>query len=364
MYLARSCLVRALALLVIVAAIGLTLGAVALFTDTDEQPEPPPPAPTEPTPTPPATHAEAGPEAVRTTHALDAPGSGGRSRGELAVGTPLRIEGRSVDGQWLAVSAAAGEGSSGSSPVAGWVPVDAVTGTGDVDALRVLDARTFRLAIASPTPAPPGDARPTPPPGRPDLVVREVFARDNRLVVVVANDGSADAAGEGVIEASVDGGRYVRIDTGKALRPGDELEATVEGAYVQRRSHVSITLRAWGIIEADTGNNTFGAEVAPDTFNDIEVLGIGRDEESGHIVVELRNNSPIPLVGAVTLEVRDSTPGGRAILADVFPLDVESGATSRYDLPALVDADPGSISVTISTESINDADSANNMYPR
>ena len=355
---------RALALLVVVAVTALILGALALFIGTGEAPEPPPPAPSEPTPTPPATRAETGPETARTAHALDAPGSGGRSRGELPAGTPLRIEGRSADGEWLAVSATGGEGSSGSSPVAGWVPVDAVAGVGDVDALRVLDARAFRMAVGSPSPSPTGEARPSQPPDRPDLVVREVFARDNRLVVVVANAGSADADGEGIIEASVGGGGYVRIDTGKALRPGDELGVAVEGAYVQRRSHVSITLRAWGIIEADTGNNSFDAEVAPDTFNDIEVLGIGRDEESGHIVVELRNNSPIPLVGAVTLEVRASAVDGPPIIAEVFPLDVESGATSRYDLAALVDADPGSISVTASTEAINDADSANNTYPR
>ena len=358
MYAARSCLVQVLALLVIAAAVGLTLGAIALFVDIGDEAQPPPPAPAEPTSTPPVTQAETGPEAARATPALDAPGSGGRSRGELAAGTPLRIEGRSADGEWLAVSAA-NEGSSDSSPLAGWVPVDAVAGAGGVEALPVLDARAFRLAVASPA----EDARPTPP-DRPDLVVRDVFARNNRLVVVVANEGSGDASPDGVIEASVDGGRFVRIDTGKALRPGDVLEAAVEGAYVQRRSSVSITLRVWGVIEADTGNNTFDAEVAPDTFNDIEVLGIGRDAESGRIVVEVRNNSPIPLAGTVTLEVKDSTPGGPPILAEVFPLDVESGATSRYDLPALVDADPGSISVTASTDAINDADSANNTYPR
>lgn len=363
MYVARSCLVRVLALLVIAAAIGTALTAVTLFTGTDDEAQPPPAAPTEPTATPPATQAGASPEAARATHALDAPGSGGRSRGELVAGTPLRIEGRSADGEWLAVSAA-NEGSSGPSPVAGWVPVDAVAGTGNIAALPVLDARAFRLAVVSPTPSATGEARPTPPPDRPDLVVREVFARDNHLVVVVANEGSGDASADAVIEASVDRGRFVRIDTGKALRPAEVLEAAVEGAYVQRRSRVSITLRAWGVIEADTSNNTFEGDVAPDTFNDIEVLGVGRDAERGHLVVELRNNSPIPLAGTVTLEVSASTPGGPPLLAEVFPLDVESGATSRYDLRALVDADPGSISVTVSTDAINDADSANNTYPR
>ena len=346
------------------AAAALTTAAMMfLLLDTDEEQEdaPPPADPTE-SPAPDAAH----PEMAQGTHVLDAPGSGGRSRGVLAAGTPLRIEGRSADSQWVAVSELGADGapaaSPGASPGAGWVPIDAVAGLSDIDSLEVVDARTYRLPVATSTPASRSEARPTLPPDPPDLLVREVFARENRLVVLVANEGSGDA--NGAIEASVDGGPFQRIDTGKALRPGDELERAVAGVYVQRRSRVSIMLRAPGTEEEDTTNNAFEGEVAPDMYNDIEVLGVGIDPDGGHLVVELRNNSPIPLLGAVTLTVHESTPDGSLLLRDEFPLDVEAGAMSRYDLRALRDVDAASILVTVSTDAISDADSENNTYPR
>ena len=342
-----------------VAAALTTAAVMFLLLDTDEEQEdaPPPADPTE-SPAPDAAH----PEMARSTHALDAPGSGGWSRGVLAAGAPLRIEGRSADSQWAAVSELGANGAPAASPVSGWVPIDAVAGLSDIDSLEVVDARAYRLPVATSTPTPRPEARPTLPPDLPDLVVREVFARKNRLVVLVANEGSGDATG--AIEVSVGGGPFVRIDTGKALRPGDELERAVEGAYVQRRSRVSITLRAPGTEEEDTTNNAFEGEVAPDMYNDIEVLSVGIDPDGGHIVVELRNNSPIPLVGAVTLAVHEWTPDGPLLLRDEFQLDVDAGATSRYDLRALTEVDAASILVTVSTDAISDADSENNTYPR
>ena len=118
---ARSCLVRVLVLLAaLAAAAALTTAAVMfLLLDTGEEQEdaPPPAEPTE-SPAPDAAH----PEMTRSTHVLDAPGSGGWSRGVLAAGTPLRVEGRSADSQWVAVSELGADGASAASPVAGGFP--------------------------------------------------------------------------------------------------------------------------------------------------------------------------------------------------------------------------------------------------
>ncbi|MXZ47377.1 MAG: hypothetical protein F4Z08_10430 [Chloroflexi bacterium] len=358
---ARSCLVRLLfTLLAFAIAVAVTAGAAILFLDGNEADAPTAPA----EPTDPASPSAARPETARTADVLDAPGSAGRPRGTLDAGTPLRIEGRSADGMWLAVAALAVDGPDTPSPVTGWVPAGAVASAGDINALEIVDARAYRLPVETPT-APPGpEATPTPPPDRPDLVVREVFARENHLVVVVANEGSANADAGGVIEVSVNGGPFIRIDTGKALRPGDELERVVAGESVQLRSHVAVTLRAWGLIEEDTDNNTFESDVAPDTFNDIEVSRVAIDPDGGHVVVEVRNNSPIPLAGNVTLAVRESGPGGAPLFSAEFTLEVAAGATSRYDLRELTGVEDGSVSVTVSTDAISDADSANNTYPR
>ena len=336
----------------------LTTGAAILLLDANEDADAPPPA--EPTAT--AAAVAARPETAGTATVLDAPGSGGLLRGTLAGGTPLRIEGRSADGAWLAVAELGPDGRAVPSPVTGWLPLDAVAGLTDIASLTVVDARAFRSALPSPSPTGGAEARPTLTPDLPDLVVADAFARENQLVVVVANEGSGDA--DGTIEVSADGGPFVRIDTGKALRPGDELERAVQGHYVQRRSRVSIELRAPDIDEEDTGNNTFTGVVAPDMYNDIEVLSVGVDPTGGHLVVEVRNNSPIPLAGELTFGVRESATDGRLLLRDTFALDVEAGGTSRYDLRALTGVDAASVLVILSTDAISDADSANNTHPR
>lgn len=358
---ARSCLVRLLVLLVASAvAAALTVGAAVLLFDGDRADAPTAPADL----AEPDSPAASMPHTARAIEVLDAPGSGGRQRGTLEAGTPLRVEGRSADRAWLAIAALSDDGSESSSMVTGWVPAGAVSGVGNIDSLEVVGARAYRLSVETPTAPPRSEATPTPPPDLPDLVVREVFARENQLVVVVANEGSGNAAASGVIEVSVNGGPFRRVDTGKALRPGDELERVVAGEYVQLRSRVTVTLRAWGLIEEDTDNNTFESDVAPDTFNDIEVSGVGIDPDGSHVVVEVRNNSPIPLTGNVTLAVRESGPGGALLFSAEFLLEVAAGGTSRYDLRELTGVDDGSVSVTVSTDAISDAHSANNTYPR
>ncbi len=339
-------------------AAALTTGAAILLLDANED-DIVPPAP-DPTATAAATAAQ--PQTSGAANVLDAPGSGGLLRGTLPAGTPLRIEGRSTDGEWLAIAQLGADGRAVPSPVTGWLPIDAVAGAPDVGALPVVDARAFRSAIPSASPATDTEARPTLTPDLPDLLVADAFARQNQLVVVVSNNGNGDA--DGAIEVSVDGGPFVRVDTGKALRPGDELERAVAGQYVQRRSRVSIALRAPGIEEEDVDNNTSSLVVAPDMYNDIEVLSVEVDPDGGHLVVQVRNNSPIPLSGELTLGVRGAAADGSLLLRDDFHLDVEAGGTSRYDLRALTGVEAASVLVIVSTDAISDADSQNNTYPR
>ncbi len=341
-------------------AAALTTGAAILLLDANEDGGMPP-AP-DPTATAAASTATR-PQTAATANVLDAPGSGGLSRGTLGAGTPLRIEGRSTDGEWLAIAQLGPDGRAVPAPVTGWLPLDAVAGAPDVGALPVVDTRAFRSALPAPSPAAdPDEARPTLTPDLPDLVITDVFARRNQLVVVVSNSGNGDA--DGAIEVSVGGGPFVRIDTGKAIRPGDELERVVAGHYVQRRSRVSLALRAPGIEEEDVDNNTSSTVVAPDMYNDIEVLSVEVDPDGGHLVVQVRNNSPIPLSGELTLGVRGAAADGSLLLRDNFDLDVEAGGTSRYDLRALTDIEAASVLVIVSTDAISDADSQNNTYPR
>ena len=319
-------------------AAALTTGAAILLLDANDDSVLPP----APDPTATAAATATTPQTSATANVLDAPGSGGLSRGMLPAGTPLRIEGRSTDGEWLAIAQLGPDGRAVPAPVTGWLPLDAVAGVADVGVLPVVDARAFRSALPAPSPAADAEARPTLTPDLPDLVIADAFARQNQLVVVVSNQGNGDA--DGAIEVSVEGGPFVRVDTGKALRPGDELERAVAGHYVQRRS------------QRDRD--------APDMYNDIEVLSVEVDPNGGHLVVQVRNNSPIPLSGELTLGVRGAATDGSLLLRENFDLDMEAGGTSRYDLRALTGVEAASVLVIVSTDAISDADSENNTYPR
>ncbi len=218
----------------------------------------------------------------------------------------------------------------------------------------------------SPTPTPSQEARPTPDPSRtdyPDLVVREVFSRLNQLFVVVANAGNADA--DGVVEVSIDGGPPHPIDTGKALRPGDFLEYPLDGEYVQRRGQVVVTVRpSASIVERNAGNNVFVGVVTPDAPNDLAVIDITYGGSGPHLIATIRNRSPIPLTGEVTIAIREFSVEDELLLRETRELDVERGATQAFEFPAITTAPLESVQVIISTDAINDADASNNLLPR
>ncbi len=193
--------------------------------------------------------------------------------------------------------------------------------------------------------------------------MREVFSRLNQLFVVVANAGTADA--DGVIEVSIDGGTPHPIDTGKALRPGDLIEYPLEGEYVQRRGQVVVTVRpSASIVERNAGNNVFVGVVTPDAPNDLAVIDITYGGSGPHLIATIRNRSPIPLRGEVTIAIREIEAQDDLLLRETRELDVERGATQAFEFPAITTAPLESVQVIISTDAINDADASNNLLPR
>ena len=218
---------------------------------------------------------------------------------------------------------------------------------------------------STPSPEATGASAATPTDRRdyPDLVVSDVFARDNQLVVVVSNTGSADA--DGRIEVSVDGAPPQRIDTGKGLRPGDLLEQPIEGEYVQRRAQVVVTVHSSAsIVERNAGNNIFVGVVTPDAPNDIAVVEVSYGGSGPHLIATILNQSPIPLQGEVTIGVREFAPQDRLLLSERRTLDVKSGATQSFEFPGITNAPLESVRVIVSTDAINDADGSNNALPR
>lgn len=275
----------------------------------------------------------------------------------LDRGVPLVLRGRSQDGSWLVVELL------GRIDVFGWVPRDAVQYAGEVERVAVVGEQVPPRAT-SPSPATPTvAAQATQTPDLPDLAIEDVYSSENRLAVMVANLGAGDVSG--AVFVSVGGGEARRVDVGKPLRSGDTLEAVLEDEYVQRRASVLVEVRpAEGVEEEDTENNRFEALVEPDLPTDIEVLEVTLSPADGHLVVTVRNNSQIPLVGTVTLVARETDPAPRLLDRIVEPLSIDAGGVNEFDFPQLTGLDLARVQVLLSTSAINDTDRENDVFPR
>ncbi|MCK9485224.1 MAG: SH3 domain-containing protein [Dehalococcoidia bacterium] len=267
----------------------------------------------------------------------------------LAETDAIRIVGRSQDAAWLTVGLVDRPG------MVGWVPADAVGGVEDVDALPV-------VASGSEATSTPGG---TLTPDLPDLVIEHAFSRDNRLMVRILNQGAGDAGGEFLL--SVNGADPIALDVkpGEPLRAGQALEAPVPDFTLQLRQ--GVTLRLVPSInrpEEDETNNDWQGFVEPDQPNDIEVVGASIQAPDDTLVVVVRNNSPIPLVGSLIITVRETLPSttllGRESLTTVMPPD----ELMEFEFEDITDVSLSQITINVHMNAILDADIQNNVFPR
>lgn len=262
---------------------------------------------------------------------------------------PIRVLGRSADGQWIAL------GPSARPTVIGWVLATQVEGV-DPETLPVLADPRSGGAVGAPTFTP----------DLPDLIVEAAFARENRLHLTVHNQGAGDAPG--TILVSVNEGEPVPLRVarpGEPLRAGERVEGEVPGQTVQIRSTIRIHLIVDPpVAEEDPDNNAWDGIVEPDVPNDLEVLRADTAGADGHLVVVVRNNSPIPVRGSFTVSVREALPSTALLGRQTVSGTIEAGATLAVPFNDLRGLSLAQISIRLSSDGVDDAVIANNTYPR
>ncbi len=313
-----------------------------------------PPAAAAPSPTPTQTESpspEPGPRLLRPVELRSGPASNVAIVTRLAETDAIRVVGRSDGSDWLAVGLVDRPG------VSGWVPADAVSGVPSVAALPVLEGPGGEPV------ATPGGGTLTP--DLPDLVVERAFARNNRLMVSVLNQGAGDAAGEFMV--SINGGDPILLDVkpGEPLRPGQTLEAPIPDHYVQLRQAFDVLLvPTVDRPEEDEANNEWSGIVEPDAPNDVEVVGATNRPPEGTLVVLLRNNSPIPVIGSVTVSVREALPSTALLGRQTLSVEWPAGGLQEFEFPEVVGVTLSQVTVNASMNAIQDADITNNVFPR
>jgi hypothetical protein len=164
----------------------------------------------------------------------------------------------------------------------------------------------------------------------------------------------------------VNGGPARRVDVaGKPLRPRDALEAVLTTEYVQRRAQVRVEVELeTGEREARTDNNRLDVVVTPDVPNDLAIGTVEIDAIDGSLRVEVRNLSPIPVVGTVQLAVREAPPGTRLLGVAEAAVNLAPDAAERVAVREVRGVPLGRLVVHLATDAITDANPANDSYPR
>ena len=290
------------------------------------------------------------PTLVRDAALLTEPRADATSLGTLAGGTVVELVGRTQDSMWL-------YGSATDHPeIAGWLPRDAVSSAGDLGRLTRVESTTGGVP---PTPGAGGVTRSGP---RPDLALQSVGSKQDRLSVIVSNVGGADFSG--AILVSINGAPPTRVDVGKPLRPGEALEAVLNNEYVQRRARVLVTVTSPDVTEAGIENNRLEVVVGPDQPINLALESAAVDPRDGRLSVEVRNRGPIPLIGAVTIGVRERAPSNRLVLLTDVALEVGAGGVQRFMIAPPSPVDLTRMTVSISTDAIADSDGSDDMFPR
>jgi hypothetical protein len=324
----------AVALIVVVAGIGIG-AALYLLREV-------PPA---------AEDAGGTPTLAREAPLLTEPRADATSLGTLAAGTVVQLFGRTQDSMWLYGSAA------DHPEIAGWLARDAVRDAGDL-------ARLTRVESAAggvpPTQTAGGAATRSGP--RPDLALQAVGSKQDRLSVIVSNVGGADFAG--AILVSLNGAQATRVDVGKPLRPGEALEAVLNNEYVQRRARVLVSVTSPDVTETNIENNRQEVVVGPDQPINLALESATVDPRDGRLNVDVRNRGPIPLVGSVTVGVRERAPSNRLVLMAEVGLEVGAGGVQRFAIAPPSPVDLTRMTVSISTDAIADSDGSDDMFPR
>lgn len=340
--------VLGVATLVVVVATAAAVGYVVYDRVTDPAP---PAAPA--TPTPPATPAAPGePALVDQVRLTDAPGEQASTIMNLEAGTPIRVLGRSADGDWLII------GPVDQREVIGWVPFTAVTGVGDGSTLTVVTVDGVDDSNAA-------SAAPTLTPDLPDLRLLRAFSRNNQLHVEVGNEGAADFDARILVSVNDADPVPLELRPGEVLRPDQRLEAPIPGEYLQLRATILVSVSSDPALDVQSSEGrTWAGIVEPDELNDLEISGAAFDGPGESLTVTVRNNSPIPIRGNITLTVREALPSTTLLGRQVLYVEIDRADTIDVGFPEIAGIVMDDLAIRLSTNAIQDGMIDNNVYPR
>jgi hypothetical protein len=216
-------------------------------------------------------------------------------------------------------------------------------------------------ALSTSTPRP--TSTPTPTALLPDLVVLNIFVSNDRIGVIVGNEG------EGEVPAGQEVGFLVRgVLTGTEtlaapLLPGTSVSIVLENQVIYRPELVLAVVDPSNLIaEEDNNNNGLAKELVPDVALDLAAYGVFRAAETNRLLVVIQNPTPAPAI-QVTVVITVYAGGSTApTTMSTYLLTIEANGFDTVQVPGVAALPGAQMRVVVEMTDPPDANPNNNVW--
>lgn len=220
---------------------------------------------------------------------------------------------------------------------------------------------TTTPAILTSTPQP--TATPTPPPVLPDLVLLDMYVSNDRIGLVIGNQG------EGTLPAGQEVGFLVRgvlteTETLAApLQPGTSASIVLENQVIYRPELVLAVVDPGNLIaEEDNNNNGMAEQLAPDVALDLGAYGVFRAADTNRLLVVIQNPTPAPAIQVTAVVTVYAGGATEPTTASTYLLTIEPNGFDTVQVLGVAALPGTQMRVVVAMTDPADANPGNNVW--
>ena len=218
--------------------------------------------------------------------------------------------------------------------------------------------------LVPPTSTPRPTATPTPPPILPDLVVLDIFVSNDRVGVVLGNQGEGTVPVGQEIELRLRGVAAETVTLTQALSPGASVSVVLEDQVIYRPELVLAVVDPNNVIpEEDDTNNGAAKQLGPDVALDLAAHGVFRAADTNRLLVVLQNRSDAPLMQVevlITVYLREATEP--TTISGPHTLSIEPWGFETVEVLGVAPLPGWKVKVVVEMRDLPDANPANNVW--
>jgi hypothetical protein len=212
---------------------------------------------------------------------------------------------------------------------------------------------------ATPKPTP----SPTPGGPLPDLVLLNIFVSNDRLGVILGNQGTGELPAGQEVDFLVRGVVTETETLTQALPPGTSTSIVMDDQVIYSPELVLAVVDPNNLIaEEDDGNNGFAKQVTPDIALDLGVHGVFRAADTNRLLVVIQNSTSAPAI-QVTVQVTVYLAGAtEPTTKATYQLTIEPQGFDTVEVPGVAALAGTPVKVLAEMTEPPDANPANNVW--